>query len=42
MKYEKPYMEMIELDNESIITTSLKEDSNEGTTIPGLPGTTIE
>lgn len=38
MKYEKPYMEMIELEKESIITDSLKEDPNEGTTIPGLPG----
>ena len=42
MKYEKPNMEMIELDNASIITTSLEENPNEGGTVSGLPGTTIE
>lgn len=41
MKYEKPDMEMLILDTDDIVRTSLVEDGNEGTVIPGLPGTTI-
>ena len=41
MKYKKPEMEMVILDAQDIVRTSLTEDPNEGTIIPGLPGTNI-
>lgn len=38
MKYEEPSMEMLMFSTEDIVRTSLIEDGDEGTLIPGLPG----
>lgn len=41
MKYEEPSMEMLMFSTEDIVRTSLIEDGDEGTLIPGLPGTNM-
>lgn len=38
MKYEEPSMEMLIFSTEDIVRTSLIEDGDEGTLIPGIPG----
>lgn len=38
MKYENPNMEIELFDLDDIVITSLIDDGDEGTKIPGLPG----
>ncbi len=38
MKYEEPSMAMLIFETEDIVRTSLIENGDEGSIIPGLPG----